>query len=59
MKQVWDVIELSKYWSLEFEEVELLRSKPERNHLGLAIQLRVQDPNLVESNPSTENELTK
>ncbi len=40
MKQVWDVTELSKYWSLEFEEVELLKSKPERNHLGLAIQLK-------------------
>ncbi|MCP4122545.1 MAG: DUF4158 domain-containing protein, partial [Bacteroidetes bacterium] len=40
MKQVWDVTELSKYWSLAFEEVELLKSKPERNHLGLAIQLK-------------------
>lgn len=40
MKQVWDVIELSKYWSLEFEKVELLRPKAERNHLGLAIQLK-------------------
>ncbi len=29
MKQIWDV-----------EELELLKSKPERNHIGLAIQLK-------------------
>ncbi len=40
MKQIWAVEELSKHWSLVFEELELLKSKPERNHIGLAIQLK-------------------
>ncbi len=40
MKQIWDVEALSKYWSLGFEDLELLKSKPERNHIGFAIQFK-------------------
>jgi hypothetical protein len=30
MKQLWDADELSQHWSLTYEELELLKTKPER-----------------------------
>ena len=33
MKQIWDLDELAEHWSLKFEETQLLKTKPARNHL--------------------------
>ena len=30
MKQIWDTVELASHWSLSFEEIQLLKSKPTR-----------------------------
>ncbi len=40
MKPIWDVDELAKYWSLTFEEIRLLNTKPVRNHLPFAVQIK-------------------
>ena len=40
MKRIWDVEELAQCWSLSFEELELLKTKPARNHLGFIAQLK-------------------
>ncbi|MES3628488.1 DUF4158 domain-containing protein [Citrobacter freundii] len=40
MKQIWDVDELAEHWSLKFEETRLLKTKPDRNHLPFAVQLK-------------------
>ncbi len=40
MKIIWDVEELVQCWSLGFEDLELLKSKLVRNHLGFVTQLR-------------------
>ena len=40
MKHIWDVEELATHWSLSFEEMQLLKSKPARNHLPLVVQLK-------------------
>ena len=40
MKQIWDVEELSQYWSLTYEELELLKTKPYKNHLDFCVQLK-------------------
>ena len=31
MKSTWDTEELANHWSLKFEEMQLLKSKPNRN----------------------------
>ena len=40
MKRIWDVDELSEHWSLKFEETQLLKTKPARNHLAFVAQLK-------------------
>ncbi len=40
MKRIWDVEELVQCWSLSFKDLELLKSKPVRNHLGFVTQLK-------------------
>ena len=40
MKSVWDTEELANHWSLRFEEMQLLKSKPNRNHLAFVSQLK-------------------
>ena len=40
MKQLWDIDELAKHWSLTFEENQLLKTKPTRNHLAFVTQLK-------------------
>lgn len=40
MKRIWDVDELAEHWSLKFEETQLLKTKPARNHLAFVAQLK-------------------
>ena len=40
MKSIWDTEELANHWSLSFEEMQLLKSKPNRNHLAFVSQLK-------------------
>ena len=40
MKSIWDTEELASQWSLNFEEMQLLKSKPNRNHLAFVSQLK-------------------
>lgn len=40
MKSIWDTEELANQWSLSFEEMQLLKSKPNRNHLAFVSQLK-------------------
>lgn len=40
MKQIWDTEELSKYWSLSYEELQLLKTKPYNSHLAFCMQLK-------------------
>jgi hypothetical protein len=40
MKQLWDAQELAEQWNLSFKDLELLSSKPHRNHLGFCSQLK-------------------
>lgn len=40
MKQIWNSEELSNHWSLSFDELEQLKTKPARNHLGFCVQLK-------------------
>jgi hypothetical protein len=35
MKQIWDAEELSQHWSLNYEELELLKTKPYKSHAPL------------------------
>ncbi len=40
MKHFWDGKELADHWSLSFEELELLKTKPSRHHLPFCVQLK-------------------
>ena len=40
MKRIWDADELAMCWSLGYEELQLLKTKPFRNHLGFISQLK-------------------
>ncbi|MCH2189639.1 MAG: DUF4158 domain-containing protein [Gammaproteobacteria bacterium] len=40
MKHIWDGKELADHWSLTFEELELLTSKPARHYLPFCVQLK-------------------
>ena len=40
MKSIWDTEELANHWSLSLEEIQLLKSKPNRNHLAIVSQLK-------------------
>jgi len=40
MKHFWDGKELADHWSLSFEELELLKTKPSRSHLPFCAQLK-------------------
>jgi len=40
MKRIWDIEELAQCWSLGFEELELLKTKPARSYLGFVAQLK-------------------
>lgn len=40
MKQIWDTEDLASHWSLSLEEIQLLKSKPARNHLAFVSQLK-------------------
>ena len=40
MKSIWDIEELANHWSLSFEEMQLLKSMPNRNHLAFVSQLK-------------------
>ncbi|WP_431324658.1 Tn3 family transposase [Rhizobium sp. YTU87027] len=41
MKRDWDGAELSRWWSLSFDELELIETKPPRTRLGFAAQLKM------------------
>jgi len=40
MKQFWDDEELGKHWSLTYQELELLKTKPQKHHLAFCMQLK-------------------
>jgi len=40
MKQIWNTEELSRYWSLSYEEIEFLKKKPYKNHIAISVQLK-------------------
>lgn len=40
MKQLWDTEELSQHWSLNYEELQLLKTKPYNSHLAFCMQLK-------------------
>ena len=40
MKRVWDTDELVNIWGLTYDELQLLKTKPPRNHLGFSVQLK-------------------
>ncbi|QQM26557.1 Tn3 family transposase [Elizabethkingia sp. M8] len=40
MKKIWNDEELGQHWSLTYEELELLKTKPEKNHLAFCMQLK-------------------
>jgi len=40
MKYIWNPKELAEHWSLSFEELELLKTKPVRSHLPFCAQLK-------------------
>ena len=40
MKQIWNAEELGLYWSLSYEELELLKTKPNKSHLAFCMQLK-------------------
>jgi len=40
MKRIWDADELAAVWSLKLDELNLLKTKPARNHLGFVVQLK-------------------
>jgi Domain of unknown function (DUF4158) len=41
VKQDWDEAELSRWWSLNFDELALVETKPPRTRLGFATQLKI------------------
>jgi len=40
MKQIWYEEELAQYWSLTYEEIELLKTKPQKHYLAFCVQLK-------------------
>jgi len=40
MKQIWNEEELAQHWSLIYEELELLKTKPQKHHLIFCVQLK-------------------
>ncbi|QOI95902.1 Tn3 family transposase [Aeromonas salmonicida] len=40
MKRIWSIDELAEHWSLKYEETQLLKTKPSRNHLAFVAQLK-------------------
>jgi len=40
MKKVWDTEELTTLWSLSFNDLQLLKTKPSKAHLGFVAQLK-------------------
>lgn len=40
MKRIWGADELAEHWSLKFDETQLLKTKPVRNHLAFVVQLK-------------------
>lgn len=40
MKRILDIDELAEHWSLRFDETRLLKTKPARNNLPFAVQLK-------------------
>ncbi|MFT5702567.1 MAG: hypothetical protein ACI8ZB_005490 [Desulforhopalus sp.] len=40
MKRIWNADELVAVWSLKHDELNLLKTKPARNHLGFVVQLK-------------------
>ena len=40
MKQIWNAEELGLYWSLSYEELELLKTKSNKSHLSFCMQLK-------------------
>ncbi|MFV0468511.1 MAG: DUF4158 domain-containing protein, partial [Dysgonomonas sp.] len=40
MKQIWDAEELGRHWSLSYEELQLLKTKPYKNHVAFCMQLK-------------------
>ncbi|HHE0256812.1 TPA: DUF4158 domain-containing protein [Yersinia enterocolitica] len=55
MKRIWDIDELAEHWSLRFEENRQLKTKPARNHLPFAVQLKFYQK--TGRFPSTINEI--
>lgn len=58
MKRIWDIDELAEHWSLKFEETRLLKTKPARNHLPFAVQLKFYQntgrfPSIINEIPET------
>ncbi len=40
MKRIWDTDELAAVWSLKHDELNLLKTKPARNHFDFVVQLK-------------------
>ena len=40
MKQIWTAEELDAYWSISFDELELLRIKPDTSKIAFILQLK-------------------
>ncbi|CAA7197404.1 hypothetical protein CHRY9293_03463 [Chryseobacterium potabilaquae] len=40
MSQIWNEEELGQYWSVTFEELELLKTKPQKHHLVFCMKLK-------------------
>ena len=40
MKHLWSPEELSSYWSISYDELELLRIKPDTSKIGFILQLK-------------------
>ena len=43
MKHIWDLEELATHWSLSFEEMQLIKSKPARKHFQSVADRQVLD----------------
>ncbi|MER9025613.1 DUF4158 domain-containing protein [Mesorhizobium sp. M0815] len=41
MQQYWDGAELARWWSLNFDELALIETKPLRTRLGFAAQMKM------------------
>ncbi len=57
MKHYWESNELAECWSLNFEELALLKSKPPKNHLPFCFQLKFYQ--LVGRFPQSYDEITE